>query len=432
MTEFLLGWDAPASRQGYGFAFNLEKKASNTNKLPIADTSDAHVLVFAPTGKGKSRGVVIPNLLNWPGPAVVIDVKGELSNTTAKYRRDVLGQEVHILDPWGVTERERAALNPLDVLTAKGQEPADQAFMLASMFSAKKDQLSDPFWVERGETLIAGLLVAAATCEEAGTLGWVSDQLTAEDPIMSLCKLLDRANMPDFAKSGMAGVVSTADVTRRGIISAAQSLVRPLMSESVKAACGLSTMSLDTVRSGAPMTIYLVVPPAKIASQAPILKLWLSVLMSAVTDRRNRPEYETLFVLDEVAQLGYMEQVSTLLTLGRAYGCRALLVFQSYAQLSMLYSDHLNLVENAGAVLTFGHNSRTMSATMAELFGDISADMLFRMRPNELAIKLAGKETRIARRLDYLTDEFFQGRFAPNPMFSKPDQAQLSLFDRAS
>lgn len=432
MAELLLGWDAPASRQGYGFAFHPEREEDNTGALPLVDGSDGHTLVFAPTGKGKSRGVVIPNLLNWPGPAVVIDVKGELSATTAAYRRDVLGQEVHILDPWGVTGRQGAALNPLDVLKVDGQEPADQAFMLASMFSGGESRLKDPFWVERGETLIAGLLVAASVSHSARTLGWVSETLTSEDPVMSLCKLIDQANMPDFARSGMAGVVSTAEVTRQGIISTAQSLVRPLMSDSVKRACGLSTVSLESVRSGAPMTIYLVVPPAKIASQAPVLKLWLSVLMSAVTDRRNRPEHETLFVLDEVAQLGHMQQVRSLLTLGRAYGCRAMLVFQSYAQLSALYPDHLTLVENAGAVLTFGHNSRTMSATMADVFGDVSADMLFRMQPCELAIKLAGKETRIARRLDYLTDELFRGRFAPNPMFSRPDDTQLSLFDRAS
>ena len=323
-------------------------------------------------------------------------------------------------------------MNPLDVLKVGGQEPADQAFMLASMFSGGESRLKDPFWVERGETLIAGLLVAASVCQSARTLGWVSETLTSDDPVMSLCKLIDQANMPDFARAGMAGVVSTAEVTRQGIISTAQSLVRPLMSDSVKRACGISTLSLETVRSGAPMTIYLVVPPAKIASQAPILKLWLSVLMSAVTDRQNRPQHETLFVHDEVAQLGPMEQVRSLLTLGRAYGCRALLVFQSYAQLSRLYPDHLTLVENAGAVLTFGHNSRTMSATMADVFGDVSADTLFRMQPCELAIKLAGEETRIARRLDYLTDEMFRGRFAPNPMFSRPDNAQLSLFDLAS
>ena len=432
MTELLLGWDAPAFRQGYGFAFHPERQESTGPTLPLVDRSDGHMLVFAPTGKGKSRGVVIPNLLNWPGPAVVIDVKGELSATTAAYRRDVLGQDVHILDPWCVTGQASAALNPLDVLKVFGQEPADQAFMLASMFSAGEARLKDPFWVERGETLIAGLMVAASVCEDAGTLGWVSDQLTSADPFMSLCKLLDRDDMPDFGRSAIAGVVTTADTTRQGIQSTAQSLVRPLMSAGVKTACGLSTLSLDSVRSGAPMTIYLVVPPAKIASQAPILKLWLSVLMSAVTDRKNRPEHETLFVLDEVAQLGPMEQVRSLLTLGRAYGCRAMLMFQSYAQLSTLYPDHLTLVENAGAVLTFGHNSRTMSATMADVFGDVCADTLFRMRPCELAIKLAGQETRIARRLDYLTDEMFRGRFAPNPMFSRPDHAQLSLFDLAS
>src|SRR5205085_5576831 len=60
----------------------------------------------APPRSGKGVGVVIPNLLNWPGSVIVSDIKGENFMRTAGYRA-VHGQEVHLFDP--LSERERSA-----------------------------------------------------------------------------------------------------------------------------------------------------------------------------------------------------------------------------------------------------------------------------------------------------------------------------------
>jgi type IV secretory pathway TraG/TraD family ATPase VirD4 len=47
------------------------------------------------------------------------------------------------------------------------------------------------------------------------------------------------------------------------------------------------------------------VPPTKLASHAPLFRLWTAALMSAVLSREgNLPERRTLFAIDECAQLG--------------------------------------------------------------------------------------------------------------------------------
>lgn len=38
---------------------------------------EGSVLVFAPQGSGKGVGLVIPNLLNYPGTIICTDIKGE-------------------------------------------------------------------------------------------------------------------------------------------------------------------------------------------------------------------------------------------------------------------------------------------------------------------------------------------------------------------
>jgi type IV secretory pathway TraG/TraD family ATPase VirD4 len=45
-----------------------------------------HVIVFAPSGTGKTRAIAIPNLLTWEGSIVANDVKLELYEKTAKFR----------------------------------------------------------------------------------------------------------------------------------------------------------------------------------------------------------------------------------------------------------------------------------------------------------------------------------------------------------
>ncbi len=52
-----------------------------------------------------------------------------------------------------------------------------------------------------------------------------------------------------------------------------------------------------------------------------------------LNERRVRPKTPTLVMLDEVAALGAMDAVRTLMTLSRGYGARAMLFVQSLAQL---------------------------------------------------------------------------------------------------
>ncbi|RYE97618.1 MAG: type IV secretory system conjugative DNA transfer family protein, partial [Oxalobacteraceae bacterium] len=64
----------------------------------LTTNSEAHVLLEAPTGAGKGVGIVIPNLLNWAGSVVCLDMKQENFNKTAGFRAKH-GQAVHLFDP---------------------------------------------------------------------------------------------------------------------------------------------------------------------------------------------------------------------------------------------------------------------------------------------------------------------------------------------
>ncbi|TPV99667.1 MAG: hypothetical protein USCAAHI_00879 [Beijerinckiaceae bacterium] len=87
---------------------------------------------------------------------------------------------------------------------------------------------------------------------------------------------------------------------------------------------------------------------------------------------------------------------------------------------SLYPADHEAIGENCGAVVTFGHTSMGMSRQIADMLGDISAETLFAMTGGQLAVHIARQPTAIARRLDYLTDSLFAGRFDANPPYRGP------------
>ena len=71
-----------------------------------------HVLCVAPTGRGKTTGFVIPNLLTFRGSAVVLDVKGENFEATARYRA-AEGDDVYRFAPTDWNDRRSHRYNPL-------------------------------------------------------------------------------------------------------------------------------------------------------------------------------------------------------------------------------------------------------------------------------------------------------------------------------
>ena len=54
--------------------------------MPLHYTGDRHLLTVAPTRAGKGVAAIIPNLLTYPGSALVIDPKGENAMVTALRR----------------------------------------------------------------------------------------------------------------------------------------------------------------------------------------------------------------------------------------------------------------------------------------------------------------------------------------------------------
>lgn len=116
---------------------------------------EGHLLTLAPTRSGKGVSAVIPNLLDYPGSVLVIDVKPENAPVTARRRRE-LGQKVRILDPFDVAGGGDG-FNPLDLIDVSSPDAIDDARMIADMMVAVDEGAENVHWNETARAFLAGL-----------------------------------------------------------------------------------------------------------------------------------------------------------------------------------------------------------------------------------------------------------------------------------
>lgn len=83
---------------------------------PIGVGDDRHHLLVAGSRAGKGRAALVPMLLTLPVETSIlcVDPKGQLAQLTCAWRA-ALGQEVGVLDPFAVREREQRSIGVFSI-----------------------------------------------------------------------------------------------------------------------------------------------------------------------------------------------------------------------------------------------------------------------------------------------------------------------------
>ena len=409
----LLGFESEA-------AGRTDISGSRMQKRPVWRDGEGHLLTIAPTGAGKGTGCIIPALLTWDGPAIVIDPKGENYAVTADRRRK-LGQRVAVLDPFDVTLAERKdAINPFDIVADRNHLAADDAAVIARLAVQGLALPRDPFWDERAETLIAGLILHVSQGGRADRRNLAEVRRLIELPDKQQDKLAAELRQPgDPDRAAAASILEIqASNTRAGILSTAASQLSFLRGPPVHESIAQSSIRLDDVVRGRPQTIYLVVPPDRLVSHGKLLRLWLGTLMTVLARRRRIPEKPTLLIVDEAAQLGPMDELRAAITLMRGYGVKVWSFWQDVSQLVRTYPvDWQSFLNNASAVQLFGAGNGQMLVELDGYLGYHGRSILEEMTPEDALIIERGQRPRILVRPNYLDDRELSGLAKANPFY---------------
>ncbi|CAG0928446.1 Conjugal transfer protein TraG [Rhodocyclaceae bacterium] len=300
----------------------------------------------APPRSGKGVGVVIPNLLHWPGSVIVSDIKGENWTRTAGFRARH-GQDVHLFDPLSETERS-SRWNPFAYVSDVPYRCIDDLQRIATMLYPDPHG-ADPFWTSSARSLFLGIALYLFETEgSTRTIGEILRQGMASDAegfqkhwkrVIDSC---ERAGYPlsQEAVQTLYDVIDLAPVTASSIRKTFTSRLDLWLNPMIDAATSANDFDFRDLRKR-PISIYARINPDNIARLQPLLNLFFQQAIGLQT--RELPEdnpqlkHQLLLVLDEFAALGRIPVIANSTAFLPGYNVRALIIVQSHSQLVEKY-----------------------------------------------------------------------------------------------
>lgn len=358
--------------------------------LLIADGPD-HVMLYAPTRTGKGVGVVIPNLLAWPGSTVVLDIKRENFAATAGYRAEA-GQRVLLFDPLAADGRT-ARFNPLGHIDRTDSVAVlDELQRMASMLFVGSEH-SDPFWSEAARTGFIGVgAFVAETPTLPFTLGEMFRQLTQADPRVRFPGLIRRRRdegspLSPGCVSALSDFCSSSENTFASIRQTITTRMGLWLNPAVDAATSTSDFDLRDLRRGR-VSLYLGSSPDNMLRVAPLYGLLFQQLVDLNSRSLPGPsDRPVLVLLDEFARLGSAPVLAHAFAWAAGYGLRLLPVIQSPAQLRALYGPDVTeeILTNCGLEIVFAPKELKVAQDLSERLGYYTYRARSRSRPSGLA-----------------------------------------------
>lgn len=412
----------------FGFGVNEKEEEyynGNDHTSLFSEAIKSHFMTVAPARSGKGISIIIPNLLLYAGSMVVIDPKGENAWTTAHFRREVLKQKVHILDPWGEVKRRygdkmreidpacyippATTFNPLSILDPSEDNYSEDLAYLAD--SIIINQGKDPFFDDSARELVAGLIsflveqkhTPPVVSEKAKpqSMGAARRSIRRHRPAVTQ-EAIPEAAPPAFPEPTLEGLrilISKPSSEITGIAEEAQkfdhtSLARRKLgrfversktNDSIISTALTQTTFLDSpalnlaMQEGggvfddltqSPTTIYLVLPVDKLQTFGRWLRLMVSIGIRSVSRYAGKLPLPVLFMLDEFGTIGKLSAVS------QAYGLMAGLNMSIWAflqdlnQLKHFYPDEWEtFIANSQAVNFFNIGDQFTAEYFSKMMG---------------------------------------------------------------
>ena len=288
------------------------------------------VLVLGPPRSGKTSTLVVPNVLAAPGPVVVTSTKPDILRATMA-SRSLLGR-CWLFDPSGTTEPPLGG-NVLRWSPVAGSTSWEEALVTAKVMAASArpgGYLGESaHWTERAEALLAPLLHAAAL-RQAGmreVLAWVLRQ-----DLYNPKAVLD-AEGAGVASDVLAGIISTEDRERSGILSTTAGVLGAYRSERALDAADEPNFDPSRFPAGSD-TVYICAPARYQTLTAPVAVAFLEQLRAATYRDASRGHLRlpVTLVLDEVANIAPLPDLPAVVSEGGGQGLLTLACLQDLSQ----------------------------------------------------------------------------------------------------
>ena len=306
-------------------------------------SGEGSLISIAPPGSGKTQCNVFPNLLTWRGPAVILDVKGEIYAQTSKWRAANVGPVYKFspLDP-----AKSHCYNPLSFIRMEPDYIWEDSRFLADMMIVPSGG-TDPFWENKARDVLTAAIahVCYSNTPNQRPMSRITDIIYGgaafEEMVLGLQTAVDVRSMMQQGTS----LAAMNEKTRDSVLQTAQSSLSAWSGERINRVTQKSDWSPLDLRNGNNPTIYICLKPNEVDSYISLLRVFIAQHIRMLTS--ELPPHGVapiLFLLDELPRLKHMPPVEEAIEIGRQYGIRLWMFAQSLGQLKESYKNAEGIV----------------------------------------------------------------------------------------
>lgn len=346
-------------RQGKGHLITLDPAVGN-----------GHVIVFAASGGYKTAGLVIPNILNYAGPLVVFDPKGDLYARTRKDRAE-LGYKSVLIDA-------DSGFDPFKMIAPLAPLAPSVYLRMAKTLMPLGQWRSDnsEYFHEMAVNLFAAL-TAHFVKERSPNVAMDISRFINRSRNTVIAEAIDYASEHDmaFVRDELLGMAALEERTWPGVIKGMSNKLALFRFPDV-AQFGHSTKSpTEHLAALDPDTDIFINLPASAAmdfSSFPRLLLGGMMVVAELLEQPDRPRARRLFLIDEARVLEGMTELLHIRDAGRSIGMHLMLIYQSLGQLEKAWGGAAGAdawLDSCEARIISALGSRRNASDLSEMLG---------------------------------------------------------------
>lgn len=328
---------------GRGFRADDRETWGAGGKSPLlcfdGSFGSSHGLVFAGSGGFKTTSVTVPTALKWGGGLVALDPSNEVAPMVISHRRKA-GRAVFVLDP----KEPGTGFNVLDWIGRFGGTKEEDVVAVATWVvtdTARQASIRDDFFrasaLQLITVLIADVCLSGHTGKENQHLRQMRANLSEPEPkLRERLQLIYDNSESAFVKENVAPFIAMTPETFSGVYANAVKETHWLSYPNYAALVSGNSFSTDDLADG-DTDVFVNLDLKTLEAHPGLARAIIGALANAIYNRNGTVKGRTLFLLDEVARLGYLRILETARDAGRKYGISLLLLFQSIGQIRETY-----------------------------------------------------------------------------------------------
>lgn len=352
-----------------------------------------HIAGIAPTRSGKGVGLVVPTALTWPASMIVNDMKGELWNLTAGWRKEQAGNIVLKFDP--AAPEGSIAFNPLDEIRFGTLYEVGDAQNLSTIIVDPDGKGLVDHWAKTSHALLVGVILHQMykARGEGRTTSLYDIAFALSDPERPIGQLWDEMIENKHDEAGMYGTTKVhpaiagagRDMKNKpaneagSVISTAQSFLSLYRDPIVRKNTARSDFHItDLMNSEKPVSLYIIVNADNKDRMKPLMRLILNqivrvLLRPDITYKNGRGvmphKHRLLLLLDEFPSYGKLDVFEEALAYIAGYGIKAYLIMQDIEQLKKAYGPNETITSNCHVRSVYAPNKIETGEWMSKMSG---------------------------------------------------------------